>query len=377
MRLKIAMIILAAGFSQRMGVLKPLLPVGETSALSRAVSLGRHEKIHMISVVTGHRHEEVEAALLDCHAKNVRHVHNARYADGMLTSVKAGIRSLPTDVDGFFLLPVDVCAVRPETLEKLMTAFILSEGEHIVYPTTQGRRGHPPLIPYALAAGLRDYDGDNGMQGYLSGFSFEEVELEDPGILMDMDTPDDYAVLLRFLGCPTYADEYASYRLLDKYGTPEPVIRHSHQVGEVALNIADMLTRQGVSVNKPLLYSACLLHDMARSAPDHEDAGAKLVLSEGYPDTAYLVRHHMDLPDGFDINVNRKDACELMILYLADKLCRDGKITPPAETLKLLEARFASDPDALESARKRIQRAQAILSFFETEYGVNFNSILS
>jgi CTP:molybdopterin cytidylyltransferase MocA len=123
--MKIAMIILAAGFSERMGVLKPLLPVGGESALLRAVGLGRHEKIHSISIVTGHRHEEVQAELMKCGAKNIRHIHNAKYAEGMFTSVKAGIHSLPGDIDGFLLLPVDHCAVRPETLEKVIAAYIL------------------------------------------------------------------------------------------------------------------------------------------------------------------------------------------------------------------------------------------------------------
>lgn len=197
--MKIAMIILAAGLSERMGVFKPLLPVLGESALLRAVSLGRLAKVHIISVVTGYRHEDVEAALLSRHTKNIRHIYNNRYRDGMFSSVIAGVHSLPNDIDGFFLLPVDHCAVRHETLETLVAAFILSGGKTVVYPTYHGKRGHPPLIPYSFAAGIKNFDGADGMRGYLSPFPFEEAEVNDPGILMDMDTPQDYEALIKYL----------------------------------------------------------------------------------------------------------------------------------------------------------------------------------
>ncbi|NLA88076.1 MAG: NTP transferase domain-containing protein, partial [Clostridiales bacterium] len=208
------------------------------SALLRAVSLARGEKIHSISVVTGHHHEEVEAELLKCRTKNVRHAYNSKYAEGMFTSVKVGIHSLPNDIDGFLLLPVDCCAVKPETVEKIISTFILSRGQAIVYPTYDGERGHPPLIPYSFAAGIREYDGSDGMRGFLSPYSYEEVETEDRGCLLDMDTPEDYEALLSHLGLPTYPDEETCYRLLEKYNTPANVIAHCRQVNALALRIA-------------------------------------------------------------------------------------------------------------------------------------------
>lgn len=205
--MKIAMIILAAGFSERMDAFKPLLPVLGESALLRAVELGRLAKVHCISVVTGYRHEDVEAALLSRHAKNIRHIYNNRYRDGMFSSVITGVHSLPNDIDGFFLLPVDHCAVIKETLEMLIAAFILSGGKTIVYPTYHGKRGHPPLIPYSYAADIKSYDGTDGMRGYLSPFPFEEAEVDDPGILMDMDTPQDYEALIKYLEGRAYHEK--------------------------------------------------------------------------------------------------------------------------------------------------------------------------
>ncbi len=364
------MIILAAGFSERMGVLKPLLPVGEESALLRAVRLGRAEKIHSISVVTGHRHEEVEAELLKCRAKNVRHIYNKQYAEGMFTSVRAGIHSLPNDIDGFLLLPVDHCGVNPETLDKVIAAFVLSNGQAVIYPAYNGERGHPPLIPYGFTASIRGYDGGDGMRGFLAPYPFEEVDVDDRGILLDMDTPRDYETLLTHLGLPVYPDEKTCGQMLEKYMTPDNVIEHCRQVNSLALRIADLLIEKGAAVNKKLLSAACLLHDIARLEPEHETAGAKLLLTEGYPAVSRLIAAHMDLPGDYS-----PEPDETALLYLSDKLFRYGKITTVDETLTKLRARYAGDPDALAGATKRMAHAGMILDMLQNRYEITFKDI--
>jgi hypothetical protein len=195
-------------------------------------------------------------------------------------------------------------------------------------------------------------------------------------MVMDMDTPEDYAALLRHLGYPTYPDEYTCYKLLEKFETPENTIRHSRQVGSTALRIADLLTAQGVTVNKPLLYSACVLHDIARAEPEHAAAGALRLLTEGYPDTAALVRFHMDLPEGLALDSPPPESWELLILYLADKLCRDGPAVPPDKTLALLEQRFSGNPEALAGARQRMAAAQAILELLDRKHRITLGDIL-
>jgi CTP:molybdopterin cytidylyltransferase MocA len=368
--MKIGLVILAAGYSERMGVLKPLLPVGGETALKRAVGLGKHEKVHSITVVTGYRCEDIEAELESIHAKNIRHVYNRHFDEGMLTSVKAGIHSLPTDLDGFFLLPVDHCAVNPDTLEKLIAAFILEKGEAVVTPVCDGRRGHPPLIPYVFAAGLKAYDGDDGMRGYLSRFPDTEIEVIDEGSVLDMDTPADYEALLRHLGLPTYPGEDVCRQLMDKYGVPENVRAHCRAVNSVALRAARLLDKKGVAVNAGLLTSACLLHDIVRLQPEHENGGAKVLLSEGYPATAQLVARHMDLPDGYE---PKPDA--LALLYLADKLCRSETVVPIDKTLETLTSRFSDNPEALSGAEKRLARAREILAMLTEKYGITYQDI--
>lgn len=368
--MKIGMIILAAGLSKRMGVLKPLLPVGGESALLRAAGLGKAEKIHIISVVTGHRREEVEAELLRCRAKNVRHIYNKRYSEGMFTSIQAGIHSLPNDVDAFLLLPVDHCAVKPETLERVIAAFVLSNGQAVVYPTYNGERGHPPLIPFGFAAGIRDYDGSGGMRGFLAPYPFEEVDVDDRGILLDMDTPSDYESLLTHLGLPVYPDEETCVRLLEKYKTPENVIVHCRQVNALALRIAELLIEKNIQINKDLLSAACLLHDIVRPEAAHETAGAKLLLTEGYPAVARLIASHMDLPGDYGPKPD-----ETALLYLADKLFRDGEISSIDETTARLRTRYAGDSDALARAAQRMAHARMILEMLQNTYKISYQEI--
>jgi molybdenum cofactor cytidylyltransferase len=368
--MKIGLIILAAGYSERMGVLKPLLPVGNESALRRAVGLGRHEKVHCISVVTGFRCEDVEAELLAAHAKNIRHVFNSRYDEGMFSSVRAGIHSLPADLDAFLLLPVDHCAVHQETLEKVIDAFILQNGEAVVYPTHGGKRGHPPLIPYRFVSALKSYDGADGMRGYLSRFPAADVEVDDAGSVMDMDTPEDYEAILNYLVLPVYPGEDACRRLAEKYEMPENVAAHCRQVNVLALRIAGLLQKKGVEIDRGLLSSACLLHDIVRLQPNHDSAGAKLLLLEGYPATARLIAGHMDLPEGY---LPKPDA--LSLLYLADKLSRDGRFVPVYVTREELKRRFDGNPAALARADIRMARAQSILDMLRERYGISYQDI--
>ena len=82
--MKTALVILAAGLSSRMGVLKPLLPVGGETALARALRLGQAAGAEAALVVTGHAREKVEAELGRLAVPRARAVYNPRYEEGML-----------------------------------------------------------------------------------------------------------------------------------------------------------------------------------------------------------------------------------------------------------------------------------------------------
>ncbi|MBT8341420.1 MAG: nucleotidyltransferase family protein, partial [Desulfatitalea sp.] len=191
----ITTIILAAGRSSRMGRFKPLLPFGDAPVVERVVHLHRAVGVGDVCVVTGHRSEELSAALTPY---RVRCVFNPDYHADMYASLLAGIRSLPGDCRGFFVHLVDIPLVRPATLRALLAQFS-RHPDRIQHPTFADQTGHPPLIPASLAPALLDWTGDGGLKAFWSILpdAISEVPVVAEGILLDIDTQDDYADLLR------------------------------------------------------------------------------------------------------------------------------------------------------------------------------------
>jgi CTP:molybdopterin cytidylyltransferase MocA len=195
------MIILAAGLSERIGAFKPLLPVGGQPAVLRCIHTAQTAGVRDILVVTGHKRSELEETLRE-KAPGIGAIHNSRYQEGMFSSVLAGASALLAGYDapdGVFILPVDCCAITPGTLTKLADEFNKAGRTAVTRPKFKGKRGHPPLIPAQYINQLLNYKGENGLKGFLSPLPTIEIEMEDQSTLLDMDTPEDYAALLKHL----------------------------------------------------------------------------------------------------------------------------------------------------------------------------------
>jgi CTP:molybdopterin cytidylyltransferase MocA len=183
-------IILAAGFSSRLGAFKPLLPLGEKTVLERVLSLYRAAEISDIAVVTGYRAEELTPLI---EGFGARALFNPDYAQGMFSSVVTGVSGLPPSCAGFFLHPVDIPLVRYETLIALQQAFQQGTSS-VYYPAFQHVRGHPPLISAVHIEAIQSWHGSGGLRVFLREHPDDalDVAVEDPFILQDMDTPEDY-----------------------------------------------------------------------------------------------------------------------------------------------------------------------------------------
>jgi molybdenum cofactor cytidylyltransferase len=186
----LVVIILAAGRSQRMGSLKPLLPFGRETMIERVVRVVREAGINEIVVVLGYAAERI-IPLMEDHG--ITWVLNPDFDDGMYTSVQVGARSVDAEVDGFLVLPGDMPMVRSGTLQLLRDGFPPGQGR-IVHPTYQGRRGHPPLIDSAYCRAILGDHPPGGLRELLARYpdAALEVDCDDPGILMDVDTPEAY-----------------------------------------------------------------------------------------------------------------------------------------------------------------------------------------
>ncbi len=188
-------IILAAGFSRRMkGTNKLLLPFRGKTVLETTVETVLEIPFREVVVVTGHDRAAVEA-LLESHP--VRVVHNSRYPEGMGASLRVGVAAAEGSA-GVMILPGDMPLIRRETLLALCRAFAgATLSAPIVVPVHGGRRGNPVVFSPEYREALLGISGDRGAKAILRAHprAVVEVEVDDPGIFIDVDTPEDYHAL--------------------------------------------------------------------------------------------------------------------------------------------------------------------------------------
>jgi molybdenum cofactor cytidylyltransferase len=145
-------------------------------------------------VVTGHQEAAVRAALA---GQAVRFVPCPDHAEGMSASLRCGLRALTADVDAALILLADMPRVSTGLLRRMIAAFNPTEGRAIIVPTFQGKRGNPVLWDRRFFGEMTGLAGDVGAR-HLIGEHAElvtEIEAEDAGIFLDIDTPEAYRTL--------------------------------------------------------------------------------------------------------------------------------------------------------------------------------------
>jgi molybdenum cofactor cytidylyltransferase len=182
--------ILAAGLSSRMGGPKPLLAVGSQTFLERAVGTLRTGGCRTVYVVVN---ADAEWAADVARELDVELVVNERPESEQVDSVRLVIERLPADARGLLVLPVDLPLVSAETVRRLLGAFDAEPGP-LLLPFHNGVAGHPVLLGRELFGDVLYTPLDEGMRTLIMTNSRElrEVTVVDPGVLIDIDTPDDY-----------------------------------------------------------------------------------------------------------------------------------------------------------------------------------------
>jgi molybdenum cofactor cytidylyltransferase len=194
---RIAALILAAGASSRMGSNKLIEDVAGTPMVARVAQSVAASKAKPITVVTGNQPDAVKTALNGVAAN---FVHNPDFAQGLSTSLKAGIAALAPqikngDIDGVLVCLGDMPLVGPRTIDKLIAAFNPLEGRAIVVPVHDGKRGNPVLWGAQYLDEMTRLSGDQGARKLLDAHADDvvEVPIDDESILFDVDTPDKLA----------------------------------------------------------------------------------------------------------------------------------------------------------------------------------------
>jgi putative nucleotidyltransferase with HDIG domain len=359
-----AAVILAAGYSSRIGGFKPLMELGGQSLIERCAGLFRRADIDNIVLITGHRHQEVEA---EAARLNLSCIHNPDYNRGMYSSVCTAAAHLH-EIDGFFILPVDIPLIRQATITALFAAF---DGRAVVYPSFAGLRGHPPLIPAQLIPAILAHDGRGGLNSLLEKQEHRDVAVWDKGILMDADTAEDFAMLLRRVNRLAIG-ETAEALALAKLVMPDKGVAHGLAVAQLAGALGQALNYHGYQLDMDLLHNAALLHDIGKGRPQHETWGAELLAGLGLEKLAEIVAAHRDARPPASGRLMEKE-----VVCLADKLVRGTyRLSVQGRFAEKFDI-YAQDPEGCKAIRDRLDNALALQSLLEKAVGQSIEEILA
>jgi len=191
-------LVLAAGKSSRMGRTKALLPLGSSGEtfLQRIVRVLRDGGADAVVVVIGGDGAAVRASLPRDDAQ-ISAVENPRYEDGQLSSLLVGLAAVERrhdNVEAVMMTLVDLPLISEATVRAVREAFLANPGAPLVRPRRGGRYGHPVIFNRSIFGELRRADPSKGAKPVVHAHAAEEVnvDVDDEGAFIDIDTPEDY-----------------------------------------------------------------------------------------------------------------------------------------------------------------------------------------
>jgi len=193
-------LILAAGYSSRMGDFKPMMPVGGVPAIVRLARTFKKAGIKRIVAVTGHKRELLEHVLAENH---IEEAFNEDFNEGMYSSVKAGVLAAvkgdPASPSGIMLIPADHPLITEDVIKLLLDEHIKHPGNLIV-PCYMGKKGHPLLVPAGFFNEILSYEGEGGLREITSRHDDKMflIETDCEAVVLNMDTPESYKEIQRY-----------------------------------------------------------------------------------------------------------------------------------------------------------------------------------
>jgi len=181
-------ILLAAGFSERAPDFKPALDIYGKPLLVRTIE-SMCDFCEKIIVVGGHNFSKLSKVVGEM--SNVMLIKNKNFKMGMFSSVRCGIQAVQSG--RFFILPGDQPVVAPGTFD-LMLQF----DDDIIIPRYKGKKGHPVLFNSQLIPEILQYPNTEILRNYIHSKPVKIIDVDDPGIGMDVDTPEDYQQVLEY-----------------------------------------------------------------------------------------------------------------------------------------------------------------------------------
>ncbi|CUU42666.1 bifunctional N-acetylglucosamine-1-phosphate uridyltransferase/glucosamine-1-phosphate acetyltransferase [Blastochloris viridis] len=186
---RVAAVVLAAGRSTRMGGPNKLLEnLGRRPLVRHAVEAALASRAGPVVVVVGHQRDQVVAALAGL---PVAVAVNEAHAEGLSSSIRAGIAAVPDAAEAAVVVLADMPDVDAALINRVVAAFDPARGALVVVPACAGRRGNPVLWARRFFADLCRLEGDVGARHLIAAHpdSVAEVAVDGEGALLDVDTP--------------------------------------------------------------------------------------------------------------------------------------------------------------------------------------------
>lgn len=187
----LAAVILSGGASSRMGSPKALLPYQGRAFLEHLLEITHHPKIGVRRVVLGAHAEPIAKAI---HLAADEIVINADWQNGQLSSILAGVHSLPSGTDGMLLCPIDHPLISAELIDDLISRFYSAQAT-IVVPVFERKRGHPVIFSSRLYAELENASPEIGARSVVWAHKSEVLECHtvEEGCVLNLNDPDTFA----------------------------------------------------------------------------------------------------------------------------------------------------------------------------------------
>ena len=182
-------VLLAAGRSSRMGGPNKLLAsFDDTPLVRRSAERALASRADGLTVIVGHQAERVVAALAGLAVETRQ---NPDFAQGLSTSLKAGLHAVPEAADGALVLLADMPEIGTAALDALIDAFERSGGRAVVRATHNGKRGNPVILPRAAFVAVDGLAGDTGARHLVESGLAEVIDVEiGAAASIDVDTQD-------------------------------------------------------------------------------------------------------------------------------------------------------------------------------------------
>jgi molybdenum cofactor cytidylyltransferase len=185
---QVSVIVLAAGTAYRMGRPKQLAHLGGVPILVHVLRTVREAGLKDIIVVLGSSAEAIKKEVV---LEGFGVVENSAYNQGISGSIKLGLSQVAIEAGAVLILLADQPLVLSSTLSRLIAEYGRSRPQAAI-PTYQGRPGNPVLLDRSLFDKARQLKGDEGFRSILrDSQNVIRIEVDDPGILLDVDTPED------------------------------------------------------------------------------------------------------------------------------------------------------------------------------------------